>query len=212
MGFFGLAFVTHLVSSLDILRSDRSRSSLASRPLRQRRWHRLAHLPAVARSSLTAFQHRPRIPEGGGTWSTGLAYQAAEPSTGDEWIWLRHPPPRCSPGSGRWSGRGGQVVEWTGERGRSTATTRLGGRARSPHLRPGWRRSESPIGHVLIGSGQSTSARIRAMAPLVIVASGPDRGPGLGAVLSVLGPLASFRADGAKLDSGLALGPGRQLA
>ena len=166
-GFFGLAVVTHLVSSLDALHQ---RSFPVFPPVTALAASSVAtilfiYLPMGALLELYAFPAQSGALDGAGYLVNRLAYEAAEPSTGD-WIWLRLSPAGSSR-AGVVVGVAGQEVEWTG-RGWKVDGLDIALQAGSfPYYPKGWR-FRVPDRHVLIGP-ELGPERIEQVAPLVIV-------------------------------------------
>jgi hypothetical protein len=166
-GFFGLALVTHLVSSLDALH-QRSfpvfprGTALAATSVATVLF---IYLPVAALLELYAFPAQSDQSTSAGYLVNRLAYEAAEPSTGD-WIWLRLSP-TGSPRAGVVVAVAGQEVEWTGRGWKVDGHDIVLQAGSFPYYPKGWR-FQVPDRHVLIGP-ELDAAKIEQMAPLVIV-------------------------------------------
>ncbi len=165
--FFGLALFTHLVSSLDVLhqRSFPVFPRVTALAATSVATILFMYLPIAAVLELYAFPAQSEHSTNAGYLVNRLAYEDAEPRTGD-WIWLRLSP-AGSARAGLVVGVAGQDVEWTG-RGWKVAGRDIALQAGSfPYYPQGWR-FRVPDGHVLIGP-ELDATRIEQMAPLVIV-------------------------------------------
>jgi TM2 domain-containing membrane protein YozV len=166
-GFFGLALVTHLVSSLDILhqRSFPVFPRITALAATSVATILFIYLPMAAVLELYAFPAHSEHSTNAGYLVNRLAYEAAEPSTGD-WIWLRISPTGSSQ-AGLVVGVAGQEVEWTGRGWKVDGRDIALETGPFPYYPKGWH-FRVPDRHVLIGP-ELDAARIEQMAPLVIV-------------------------------------------
>jgi len=166
-GFFGLALITHLLSSLDVL-NQRSfpvfprGTALAATSVATTL---LLYLPIAALLEVYAFPAQSEHSASAGYLVNRLAYEVAEPATGD-WIWLRLSPTGSSR-AGLVVGVAGQEVEWTGKGWKVDGRDIALQAGSFPYYPKGWR-FRVPDQHVLIGP-ELDAARIEKIAPLVIV-------------------------------------------
>ncbi len=164
----GFAFLTHAVSSLDVLHQRAfpvfptkiaAAAMIVVMVL-------VVYLPLAALLWLHALPTQAAGESGIGFLVNCLAYQKQEPLPG-QWIWLRLPP-RLDGCAGQVVAIAGQEVEWTGRHwrvdGKDLASTHPG---TLPYYPKGWR-FRVPEHHVLIGSEPSTLAA-EPLPPLVIV-------------------------------------------
>jgi hypothetical protein len=166
-GFFGLALVTHLVSSLDALhqRSFPVFPRVTALTATSMATILFIYLPIAALLELYAFPAQCENSTSAGYLVNRLAYDSAEPAKGD-WIWLRLSPTGTFR-AGLVVGVAGQEVEWTG-RGWKVDGRVIALQAGSfPYYPKGWH-FRVPDRHVLIGP-ELDAARIEQMAPLIIV-------------------------------------------
>jgi hypothetical protein len=167
-GFLAFAFLTHMASSLDVLRQR-------SFPVFPRLLASVAvvgglgstiYLPLGAFLTLCALPAHSEGPSGTGYLVNRLAYETREPAPG-QCIWLRLSP-TSAPRAGRVVAVAGQEVEWTGRHWRVDGTkVALPQTASFPYYPDAWR-FRVPEHHVLIGP-DIDPARAEPSAPLIIV-------------------------------------------
>ncbi|WP_165219021.1 S26 family signal peptidase [Aquisphaera insulae] len=164
--FLGLAFLTHLASSIDVLRQlafpvfrplvavSASALSLAA----------AVYLPIAVSLFLVAYPARSS--DLGARYLVNLlAYRTATPCRG-EWVWFRHSPQQPDR-AGRVLATEGQEVEWTGRRWKIDGLDVPAHPGMLPYYPEGWRFS-IPRGHLLV-SQEASGNESTDSSPILIV-------------------------------------------